>query len=301
MIIVISFLPWAWYVLRTGQAGFSEPLLAVPTTVNLFSTLSQFLFGFQNDNINTIFLSLWPLAIIFALLALRQQAGRMQPATEYFLVTVIVSIAVAFGVSFLVTPIFVSRYLIFTVPSLYLLLASLFATYAPRVAVNTRWALALVMVLSLGIEILSPTTPVKENYAEASAYLAAHATGQDAILVSAPFTISPVEYYYRGPAIISTIPVWNQYSYGPIPAFSANDLGTQVGQATSGLQDVYLLLSYDQGYEKQVQDYFDTHYQRISKVIFSPDLSISAYRLRYDTVLTEATTSVALQAAAKGR
>ncbi|MDE1924803.1 MAG: glycosyltransferase family 39 protein [Patescibacteria group bacterium] len=133
IIVVVAFAPWAWFVLHVGQAGFSEPLLPVPTTVNLFSTFSQFLFGFQNDNINTFFLSLWPVAIIFGLLTLRRNR-RLSPETEYFLTALLVSVGVAFFVSFIVAPIFVSRYLIFTVPSLYLLLASLFSNYAPRFA-----------------------------------------------------------------------------------------------------------------------------------------------------------------------
>ncbi len=290
VVVVGAVAPWGWYVFHLGQAGFEEPALVAPTSVNLFSAFSQFLFGFQNDNINTFVLSLWPIAVIFGLFTLRR-SYRMMPETAYFLTTIIVSFAIAFFGSFIIAPVFVSRYLIFTVPSLYLLLASLFSNYEPRFASVARYSLAVLMLVTLGIEIASPTTPVKENYEGAAEYLNAHTTAQDAIILSAPFTVYPVQYYYRGPSSISTLPVWNQYAYGPIPAFSEGTLGSQILQTTSGDQNVYLLLSYDQGYEGSIKNYFDTHYQRIYQETFSPDLNLYVYRLRYDTAVSEAATA----------
>lgn len=291
LIVVGAFAPWAWYVFHLGQAGFSEPLLAVPTSVDVFNTFSQFLFGFQNDNLNTFFLSLWPITVIFGLFTLRR-SRKHSPETEYFLTTILVSFAIAFCGSFIIAPVFVSRYLIFTVPSLYLLLASLFSNYSLPFARIARYSLAALMVLTLAIEIASPTTPVKENYAEASSYLNAHATAQDVIVLSAPFTVYPVQYYYRGEAPISTLPIWNQYAYGAIPAFSESTLPAQVSQLTSNSQNVFLLLSYNQGYESTIKNYFDTHYQRIYQQNFSPDLNLYVYRLRYDTSGTAVTTTL---------
>ncbi len=291
MIIVCAvFVPWGWYVLHLGEAGNQDPLLAVPTSVNLFSTVSQFVFGFQNDNINTILLSLWPITILFAFLGLRKRAGRNEhPETLYFLITLLVSIAIAFVGSFVIAPIFVSRYLIFTVPSLYLLLAGLFESYTSQFAQLARYGLAALMVLTLAVEIASPTTPVKENYEEATSYLNTHATAQDVVILSAPFTVYPVQYYYRGTAPITTLPIWNQYSYGPIPSFDAAKLPDQVKDATGSSQNVYLLLSYDQGYEKQIKDYFESHYQRLYLHTYSDDLTLYVYKLRYDTAATQVT------------
>jgi len=289
-IVGVVFLPWALYVLHLGQAANQEPLLAVPTTINLFSTVSQFVFGFQNDNINTVLLSLWPVTIVFAFLGLRNRAGRTSlPATQYFLVTLLVSIFIAFVGSFIVAPVFVSRYLIFTVPSLYLLLASMFESYSAQWATLARYGIAAVMIVTLAIEILSPTTPVKENYEAATAYLNSHATAQDVIILSAPFTVYPVQYYYRGDAPITTLPIWNQYAFGPIPPFDASKLAGQVQQSVGSSQNVYLLLSYDQGYEKNIKDYFDSHYQRLYADTYSDDLNLYVYKLRYDTTQTAVT------------
>jgi hypothetical protein len=273
-----------------GQAGFQTPLLPTPTTVNLFSAFSQFLFGFQNDHINTVFLSLWPITLIFGFLTLRRDT-RLSPVSEYLLASVLVSVLLAFGVSF-IHPIFVSRYLIFTVPAMFLLLASLFGSYTPRFAAIIRFGLVAVMMLTLGIEIASPTTPVKENYAGAAQFIQAHATPQDAIVLSAPFTIYPFQYYYRGSAPVSTLPNWDQYAYGPIPPFNESKMPTQIRQETNGAQNVWLLLSYNQGYQSTVKSYFDDHYRRILEKSFSPNLDLYEYQLRYDTTAaTHATAS----------
>jgi uncharacterized membrane protein len=287
--VVVFVAPWFMYVFMQGQAGFQTPMLPTPTTVNLFSAFSQFLFGFQNDNVNTLFLSLWPITLIFGFLTLRRST-RVSPASEFFLMVVLLSVVVAFGVSFIV-PVFVSRYLIFTVPAMFLLLSSLFESYSPSGAYIARLGLAGLMVVTLGIEILSPTTPVKEDYQAAAAYISQHATVQDVVILSAPFTIYPVQYYYRGPALLTTIPTWNQYSYGPIPAFSESNLQSEVTAATGSYQNVWVLLSYDQGYQDAVQKFFDSNYQRVQSKNFSPGLSLFEYRLRYDTKLSLAATS----------
>jgi uncharacterized membrane protein len=280
-LVMLFIVPWVSYVYLQGQAGFQTPLLPTPTTVNLFSTFSQFLFGFQSDNLNTIFLSLWPITIIFGFLTLRR-ATRLSPASEYLLTSVLLSILTAFAVSF-ITPIFVSRYLIFTVPAIFLLLSSLFESYTPQAAIIARFALVGLMMVTLGIEIASPTTPVKEDYRDVATYLSTHATGQDIVMLSAPFTLYPMQYYYHGDSPIGTLPTWNQYAYGPIPPYSAQQLPSQIQQEAAGYQNVWLVLSYDQGYNSDVKQYFDSHYQRESSQTFSPGLDLYEYKLRYDT------------------
>ncbi len=180
------------------------------------------------------------------------------------------AIAVAFGVSFVIAPVFVSRYLVFTIPSLYLIITNLSDSYSPRSKVAARIGLIALMIITLGIEIKSAATPVKENYREAAEYLTQTVTPQDVVVVSAPFTVYPVEYYYRGPARLETIPLWNQYAFGPIPAFSTSNLPNEVVTLTANHKNLWLLLSYDQGYEETVRIYFDTHIRNdFLKKVFS--------------------------------
>jgi len=286
-LLAAVFAPWVWYVYALKEAGMQLPLLARPTTVDLFNAFSQFLFGFQDDAINTIFVSLWPITVILAFLGLRRN-GTSHYETEYLLFTLVLSFAALFVGSLLLTPIFVSRYLIFTVPSLCLLLAHFFERYPLTLARTAQWSIAMIMVAGLVIQIQNPATPVKENYQQVAAYINTNATPQDTVILSTPFTLYPIEYYYHSPATLVTLPIWNRYETGPIPAFSAQDLPTQVAEITNGYQEAWLVLSYDQGYEKTIKSYFDQHYQEISARHFSRGLDLYIYQLRYDTVSSAA-------------
>ncbi|MDB5244756.1 MAG: rane protein-like protein [Parcubacteria group bacterium] len=291
IVVALAIAPWVWYVLFRGVVGFQEPSLVAPSFVDLFSTFSQFLFGFQSDALNTIFLSLWPIAVILGLVALRRSV-RFLPQTEYFIVSILLSFGLTFFGSHLFAPIFVSRYLIFTIPAFYLIVASLFSTYTKGFRRVIQGALVTLMLVTFGIQVTSPNTPVKEEYRGATEYLSMHATAQDAIIVSAPFTIYPVQYYYRGPSPIKTLPEWDQYAYGPIPTFNHAALPDMVAKTTADYQNVYLVLSYNQGYEADIKQYFDSHYERLNARTFSNDLSVYVYRLRYNTVLSAIPTAV---------
>lgn len=280
LLLAVAYVPWLYVVQSTGTATNQQPLLEPPTTVNLFSTFAQFLFGFQDDHVNTIFLSLWPIGLVFAFVALRDRR-KASPAGLYFLTTILASVAIAFAVSATVRPVFVSRYLSFTIPSLYLLLAAHLDAYAPRFRAVSKFALGALMLATLVVEVVSTATPVKENYRQAAEYLNGHVAPQDVVAVSAPFTVYPVEYYYRGPAPLETVPLWNRNQFGPIPSFSEDRLPSEVEQLTASHQNLWLLLSYDQGYEAQVKRYFDTHYQKIGERQFSSDLTLYEYKILY--------------------
>jgi mannosyltransferase len=286
LLLTVSFAPWVAWVWVQGQASQASPALAAPNSVDVFSTFSQFIFGFQNDHINTFVLSLWPLTVLLGILALRKTRA-LAPETQYFIITLVLSMALAFVVSVLLKPVFVSRYLIFTVPSLYLLLTSFIAAYPPRAALFARYTVVGLMLVGLTVEIVSASAPVKENYREAAHYLTENAKPQDIVILSAPFSVYPVEYYYRGSAPMATIPNWDRYAFGAIPAFSSENLPQEVEDTTRNYQYAWLLLSYDQGYEEEVRIYFDTHFERVQNLEFSPGITLWVYKIRYDTPLAE--------------
>ncbi len=275
------FAPWLALVIKLGGAGNNQPALIEPTSVDLFNTFSQFIFGFQNDHINTILVSLWPLLVLLVFLSLRRNQ-KIMPQTVYLFFSLFLPIIIVFIVSTELRPVYLSRYLILTLPSLYLLISWILATYPKNLSRMFRMALIVIMLGTLTIEIVNANTPVKENYESASDFLTENARPQDIIVVSAPFTIYPVEYYYRGSAQLETLPIWNRYAYGPIPTFSEDLLVKDVETLKGAHQAVWLLLSYDQGYEEAVRLYFDTHFERLMSRNFSPGLNLYAYKLRYD-------------------
>jgi mannosyltransferase len=282
VVLALAFSPWIYYVKVLGTVSNQAPVLAIPNTVNIFNTFSQFIFGFQNDHLNTVLVSLWPLTVLLGFLALRENK-RVSPETIYMILSILIPVTAAFIVSVTLRPLFVSRYLILTIPSMYILISWVFSTYPRPLRRALRAILIFAMLASLAVEVVSPSAPVKENYRQAVEYLQQNASEQDVIILSAPFTVYPVEYYYRGPTRIETLPMWNRYVSGAIPAFDENKLPQEVEALKSSHEEAWVLLSYDQGYEEKIRLYFENNFERIGDVKeFSNGLKLYNYRLRYD-------------------
>lgn len=282
-IIAVAFMPWVIYVVEQGAARSTQPGLIIPSTVDLFNVFSQFFFGFQVDHINTLLVSIWPVTVLLVFLFLRK-ARKESPETSYFLLTLIVPNVIAFLISITFQPVFLSRYLIFSAPSMYILLSWMISTYPKPLRYLSRFALVSLILFALTVEIGSAQTPVKENYEAATVYLEANATPEDVIAVSAPFTIYPFEYYYHGTTQVSTLPIWDRSVYGPIPPFVEAKLPNEAKELVGSHQRLWLLLSYDQGYQEKIRQYFDSHYQLLWKGQFSAGVSLYEYKLRYDEV-----------------
>ncbi|MBX4215395.1 glycosyltransferase family 39 protein [Candidatus Parcubacteria bacterium] len=280
--IFLAFAPWAAYVTKLGLGTNTSPLLPVPNSVNVFNALAEFFIGFQKDGLNAVIVSSWPLTVLVSFLTLRKH-NRPPAESIYFLAAAFLPIILIYVASLVWKPLYVSRYLIFTAPALYLVVAWVIHTYARPVSFAFRSLILVVMVGTLGVQMFSGAdTPVRENYRAATQYLNEHSAPNDVIIVSAPFTIYPVEYYYRGEASLKTLPDWNRNVIGPIPPFEEGKLPAEADKLTGGYRRVWVLLSYDQGYEEKIKRYFDTHYHLLEEENFSKDLNLYAYKLRYD-------------------
>jgi hypothetical protein len=214
-------------------------------------------------------------------LALRKNS-KIAPETIYLLFAFLLPNVVAFFVSIAFRPVYLTRYLIFTMPSMYFVISWLISTYPRRLGTIVKGALILVMASMLFVEAVSATTPVKENYREAAQYVSENASASDIVVVSAPFTIYPILYYYQGPAALSTLPIWDMNSHGPIPAFSDEELKNDTKALVRDHDYLWLLQSYDQGYQEKVRLHFDTNYERVYMRQFSSGLTLYQYKLRYD-------------------
>lgn len=280
VLLVAAIAPWLWYVKTQNGVTNSIPSLTKPGTVDLFNAFSQFLFGFQDDHINTVILSLWPITVILGFLSLRKKNG-LTPTARFFLLSALLPIIVAFVVSIFYKPIFSARYLILATPALYIFLSWFLSSLAGKLAMSLKIILIVIMLATLYQQAASAYTPAKENYQQASTYIASHASPSDIVVLSAPFTIYPFEYYYKGNTSITTIPMWNPYVTGSIPPFSQDGLVGEVNDLKTSHNKIYLLLSYDQGYQNDVFTYFETHFQRLDHKNFSPGLDLYVYQLRY--------------------
>jgi hypothetical protein len=281
--LMVSLAPWIYFVYHLGLIGNSTPLIFKPSSINLFNTFSQFLFGFQDDHLNTLIVSLWPLTVAFVFLSLRKNQ-KIPPQSIYFFLTTVLPITLVFLVSLTLRPIFLTRYLIFTVPSLYLFLAWFLSAYPQKIATALKTLLVVGMIFMLGQQIYATDTPVKEDYKQATAVLNQQTTAEDVVIVSAPFTVYPVEYYYNGPAQLTTLPAWDRFRVGPIPPFNQERFIQDVNNLKQSHERAFLLLSYDQGYEKNIQTYFDANFQRLEAYHLSPGMDLYVYKLKYGAV-----------------
>ena len=293
-VLFLAFLPWLNLVRSVGLAGNAQPNLFPPTSIDVFNTFSNFIFGFQTDPINTIILSFWPLIALLGFLALRRNNG-VSPEVVYLLVAIFVPVVMAVFVSYYVRPAYLTRYFVEVFPSLCLVIAWFLYLYPRRLATVLQASLIALMICMTGLEIGNPATPVKENYEGAVAYVEAQATAKDVVVVSAPFTIYPIEYYYHGSASLTTLPDWNRLVTGPIPQFSENLLDQSAKTMQGEYEYAWVILSYNQGYENQIKSYFDSHYARVEEKNFSPNLNVYAYRLRnentgdFDSIVADLT------------
>ena len=283
VLVVAALGPWLYYVHSLGSASATRPHLPTPSTVDFFNVYSQFIFGFQTNHINTILLSSWPVIMLLALVAV-SRGRKIAPAVSLVATMAVLPVVLAYVVSITVTPFFLSRYMIASVAPLLLLLLWFISNYAKRAAVIVGTLLVIATGLGSYQQAVSAATPLKENYSQVAADISAKAQPQDLVVLSAPFTIYPFEYYYNGTAQIQTLPNWDRVHTGAIPAFSSKTLPAEVAAQNADHRYIYLVLSQDQGYEKNIQQYYLTHFRQVSHHVYSDDLTLYVYQVGYYTV-----------------
>lgn len=280
---VLALLPWLYYFRSQGSGANTSPLLPTPSSVDFFNAFSNFSFGFQTDAINTILLSCWPLIVLIGFFAIRKNQ-RFSPGISYLMCAAILPVVIAFGLSFIVEPFFISRYMISVIPPLTIVLVWFISQYNRRYAVAAGGVILLIVSMATFEQLRSAATPVKEDYKSAAQHIEQEAKPQDLVVLSAPFTVFPFEYYYEGDAKINTLPIWQRDKAGAIPAFDNRKLPADVARLNSGHQYIYLLLSQDQGYEENIRDYYEQRFERKYVKHYSPDVELRVYRVGYNQV-----------------
>lgn len=280
--IGLFFLPWIIFVFQQGSASNTRPLLIKPSSVDFFNALAQYIIGFQNDTINTLVISLWPTVVILLFLILRRNIKAHNTETAFFVTTAFAPIILIFVFSLLIQPFFTSRYLAYSIPSLYILFAYLLTLYGKKLRIVLGIVLIALMIGGFTTQLKSEDSPVVEDYKEAVDYINSNIKYQDVFVISAPFTIYPVEYYYTGETPINTLPIWDRTKFGQIPPFSTEKLPEEANKLTNNKYRLWLLLSYNQGFEEEVRLYFDKKYQKLEFKNFSKGLSLHVYQLSYD-------------------
>ncbi|GAC1391944.1 MAG: hypothetical protein NVSMB46_06280 [Candidatus Saccharimonadales bacterium] len=279
--LVLELSPWLYYFYSLGLAQNTSPHLHKPSTVDLFNVFSQFSFGFQTNHVNTILVSTWPIFVIIALLAVKR-GQKINHQLAYVLFSGLVPVIIAFLLSYVINPFFLGRYMAASLAPLLIVVIWFISNYRPVLSRVVSALLIIIVSVALIQQSLSPQTPVKEDYRSAAQYISTRAHYSDTVVLSAPFTVYPFEYYYSGHATIYTLPLWDRTIPGAIPSFKESQLANQVNGLNSDHQYTYLLLSFNQGYENTIFQYYEKHFQLIDKKQFSADLNLYVYRVGYN-------------------
>lgn len=275
------FIPWVWYVLQLGLAANTQPLIPAPTSYNLMQVYINFILGFQAQGIQSLVVSLWPLILIVLFVIFTRRIHIRLHQSDYFLLVSILPVILVYFASFY-KPIFLPRYLILVVPSLFAVIAWLLMNLGKHIFSALSVVIILLMLVSLNYQSQSLYSPIKEDYRSLVTHVTGQATPQDIVVVSAPFTVYPIEYYYAGTARIDTIPQWDRFAQGPIPVFTQDALEIQVADYAKVYNRMFVVLSYNQGYQHEIVSYLDTHYQLLDTAQFPADIVLRVYQLRYD-------------------
>lgn len=280
LIVFASFLPWLLTMLSAGAGSNTKPNLAPPTSYNLLQVFINFVTGFQSPSVESLLISVWPLLVVLLFFTFSRKKRTYPLYTDYYALLTFIPVILVFLISY-IQPVLLSRYLIFLTPTLFYLLAVLLTHFNRFLFVTIVGIIFIGNIFFQYQQLFSPEIRERENYLGVAQYLKENATNSDVVAVSAPFTVYPIEYNYQGSARIDTIPNWNRYETGSIPPFSPEELNTQIEQYGEQYDRVFVVLSYDQGYEEEIREYFNG-YQLNSKQEFSPGLEVLEYQLRYD-------------------
>lgn len=283
VLVIMSLLPWLLYFHSLGSGKNTSPLLSRPSTVDFFNVFSQFIYGYQDNYVNTILVSCWPLLVLIAFFGIKR-GQKISLAMSYIITAALAPVIIAYLFSFVVSPFFLGRYMISSVAPLVILVVWIISNYS-RVLSRISSGLLVLVVLATSVQqYTSPNTPVREDYHAVAQTVSSQAGPQDIIVLSAPFTIYPFEYYYNGAAQIATLPMWDRRAAGAIPAFSELTLPGQVASINKDHRYIYLVLSQNQGYESTIKQYYLHHFKQVSHRSYSPDLTLYVFQVGYYTV-----------------
>lgn len=278
--VILAISPWLYYFIAEGAAGNTRPQLPTPSSVDFFNVFSQFLFGFQTDAVNTIVLSAWPVLVILAFFTVKRRL-KFDATVFYLLAAGLLPIVLAFALSYVITPFFLGRYMMPAVAPLYLVAIWLVSQYPKKLAYTVVGAWFLIVGSMFILQMSSPLNPVREDYKMAAQYVQDKATFNDVVVLTSPFTVYPFEYYFTGDAQIRTLPIWNRQNPGGVPPFDEAKLANEVDTLKENHDYVYLLASYDQGYQDKVVNYFINRYERTETREYSEDMTLYVFRVGY--------------------
>ncbi|MBI4129051.1 MAG: LysM peptidoglycan-binding domain-containing protein [Parcubacteria group bacterium] len=167
-------------------------------------------------------------------------------------------------------------------PLYYIFLAWILAELRGRVRFVFTWILVILLSSSLLNQYTNPNNPAKEDYRAAAVYASREANPRDIIALSPPYSIYPFQYYYRGEARVTTLPIWDKKK-GAIPVLTPERLSNDSEIIQRSHKRLFLLVTTNLEGSVAAKDFFDKHLTKLEKRQFSNNVWLHVYQSEYET------------------
>ncbi len=279
VILAAAFFPWAYELLNSYGSGSLAPVLERPTTFNIALSFFEFTFGFQSDAITSTIIALWPAVILlgFVFLSKRKYSGK---GMILVCAGILLPIIIVFGVSVLLKPMYLTRYLSIVSPLYYILLAWTLGELRGFGKKAFAFILFLGIAVSLVNQYVSAENPAKEDYREAARYISETVTPRDVVALAPPYVVYPFQYYYRGMAQVTSMPIWDKRK-GAIPLATRERIEADAEIVKGHHKRIFLFMADNLEGATEVKDYFDSNLRKLEKRQFSRTLWLHVYQAEY--------------------
>jgi mannosyltransferase len=278
----VIFLPWIYFYLTHNAGGNLAPSFSKPTSFQVVLSMFEFTFGYQNNIIITLFLSMWPIIALLAFSTLSKKGSRFSPEVLLSFMGFVIPFAIVYLVSITIKPIYLTRYLIPTVPLFYVFIAWFINFDNSRYRIILKTLVIVAFVLALFMQYKYKGANKDESYREAVAYVNENVKINDVVAVSPPYTVFPVQYYYTNLNVpLTTLPVWDRTELN-LPEPSEDRISSDVKSFQEIHPKVFIISTTNLAGGKEVLDYMDHHYKKTDEKVLSPDVVLSVYQLKYN-------------------
>lgn len=258
--LAVSYVPWG-LMLLANYRGASNPNLQQVNLYTPLTMLSNFLLGYLSVPLTSQVVALWPLLVPLGLALGAFARGVSRRAILLWLLFAL-PIAVSFAVSLAVRPFYSVRYLVVSVPALYILIAVALDRFRGRVArVLTAGALIAISLVAWHVQETSPANPQAENYRSAVQYIEAHARPGDVVAVDAPYNQDAFSYYSHINLPVYALPFLQPATGAAVPTVSPTQLRQYVHQIEAGEHRLWVIYYLESNYDPHnlVRQYLAYH------------------------------------------
>ncbi len=290
-VVYLVFLPWVLYfIVNHAQGGSFAPELEKPSSFNVVLSFFEFALGYQPENLTAAIIALWPLSVLIGFIFLTKRKNPLTPGVYLAFFGTVVPVVLVYLISIFISPIYLTRYLIHTTPLFMVAVAWLLTEMQGSIRQLSMGVFFVIIMLALYNQKKNPENPARENYRDAVAYVNSVATDRDVIVVSPPYTLYPVYYYYDLPNKVVSMPIWDKRELS-LPPLTPQNLETDSTLIQEGHRRIFLITTLNLAGGYDVERYLDLNYTRLDKKQFSKFVWVETYQAEYPDLAEETNTS----------